>query len=130
VVIDSSLTEDSPTIATLSGPTLDALIERAASSFVGDRSGSAPASGHSGGGERPEPAPSAPPRLPEPRNPWTPFNVAPGGVGGGSSGGSPVGVLVALIALLAFGARLGGVLPVNVAPLRAPALAFHLKRPG
>jgi hypothetical protein len=41
-----------------------------------------------------------------------------------------VGVLAALIALLGFAPRLGGVLPINVAPLRPPALAFHLKRPG
>ena len=75
------------------------------------------------------PAPAAPdlPQLPAPDNPSAPANPAPGGVGG--TGSSPVGVLAALFAL-AFAGLLGAVLPVSVAALRPPDLAFHLKRPG
>jgi hypothetical protein len=111
---------------------LDAIIKKPASAFAPRGSGSDPASSQSGA-ERPAPSPPAPPRLPSPKNPWAPLNVAPGGAAGGASGGSGgsvVGVLAALIALLGFAPRLGGVLPINVAPLRPPALAFHLKRPG
>jgi outer membrane biosynthesis protein TonB len=74
-------------------------------------------------------APAAPelPQLPAPHNPSAPANPAPGGVGG--TGSSALGVLAALFAL-AFAGLLGEVLPVSVAALRPPDLAFHLKRPG
>jgi hypothetical protein len=74
-------------------------------------------------------APAAPdlPRLPAPHHPSAPANPAPGGVGG--TGSSALGVLAALFAL-AFAGLLGEVLPVSVAALRPPDLAFHLKRPG
>ena len=80
-----------------------------------------PGDGHS--------APAAPdlPQLPAPHNPSAPANPAPGGVGG--SGSAPIVVLAALFAL-AFAGLLGAVLPVSVAALRPPDLAFHLKRPG
>jgi hypothetical protein len=111
---------------------LDALIAKPTTAFAAREPASDPASGQAGA-ERHAPSPPAPPRLPSPKNPWAPLNVAPGGAAGGASGGSGgsvVGVLAALIALLGFAPRLGGVLPINVAPLRPPALAFHLKRPG
>jgi hypothetical protein len=81
---------------------------------------------HSGHGH---PAPAAPdlPQLPAPHNPSAPANPAPGGAGG--TGSSALGVLAALFAL-AFAGLLGEVLPVRVAALRPPDLAFHLKRPG
>jgi hypothetical protein len=75
------------------------------------------------------PVPAAPdlPQLPAPHNPSAPANPAPGGVGG--TGSSALGILAALFAL-AFAGLLGEVLPVRVAALRPPDLAFHLKRPG
>ena len=75
------------------------------------------------------PAPAAPnlPRLPAPDNPSAPANPAPGGVGG--TGSSSVGLLAALFAL-AFAGLLGEVLPLSMAALRPPDLAFHTKRPG
>jgi hypothetical protein len=81
---------------------------------------------HTGNGHH---APAAPdlPQLPAPHNPSAPANPAPGGVGG--TGSSALGVLAALFAL-AFAGLLGEVLPVRVAALRPPDLAFHLKRPG
>jgi hypothetical protein len=90
------------------------------------RSELTPAPEHPGDGH---PAPAAPdlPQLPAPHNPSAPANPAPGGVGG--TGSSTVGVLAALFAL-AFPGLLGAVLPVSVAALRPPDLAFHLKRPG
>jgi hypothetical protein len=81
---------------------------------------------NSGTGHR---APAAPdlPRLPAPHHPSAPANPAPGGAGG--TGSSALGVLAALFAL-AFAGLLGEVLPLSVAALRPPDLAFHLKRPG
>jgi len=108
------------------GTTFDALM--GISPAVNGR-GSEPTSapGNPGNGH-PAPAVPDPPRLPAPHNPSAPATPAPGGVGG--TGFSPVGVLAALFALLAFAGLLGEVLPVNVAALRPPDLAFHLKRPG
>jgi hypothetical protein len=80
---------------------------------------------HTGNGHH-APAPDLP-QLPAPHNPSAPANPAPGGVGG--TGSSALGVLAALFAL-AFAGLLGEVLPVRVAALRPPDLAFHLKRPG
>jgi hypothetical protein len=110
----------------LENSALDAL--RAITPAVsGRRTDSAPAS--KDGTQRSAPAAPSAPLLPTPHNPSAPANPAPGGVGGGF-GPSPVGVLAALIALFAFAALLGGVLPVSVSALRPADFAFHLKRPG
>ena len=120
--------DDPPASAPLSpspGTTLEEFIGM--SSAVTHRgSDLAPSPAHSGDGH---PLPAAPdlPQLPAPNNPSAPANPAPGGVGG--SGSSPLVVLAALFAL-AFAALLSEVLPVRVAALRPPDLAFHLKRPG
>jgi hypothetical protein len=107
-------------------PTLDALIG-ISPVVTGRGSEPARASENTRNGHHAPAAPD-PLRLPAPHNPSAPANSAPGGVGG--TGFSPVGALAALFALLAFAGLLGGVLPVNVAALRPPDLAFHLKRPG
>jgi hypothetical protein len=108
------------------GTPLDALIAMSPA-VTGRGSEPTPASENPGNGH-PAPAAPDPPRLPAPHNPSAPANPAPGGVGG--TGFSPVGVLAALFALLAFAGLLGEVLPVSLAALRPPDLAFHLKRPG
>ena len=126
---DSIVVIDGPLVSALlpasQGTTLAALID--ISRAVTDRgSALSPAREHPG---KEHPAPAAPdlPQLPAPHNPSAPANPAPGGVGG--SGSAPLGVLAALFAL-AFAGLLGEVLPVSVAALRPPDLAFHLKRPG
>jgi hypothetical protein len=123
VVIDGPLA--GPLVSASQGTTLEEFI--GISSAVTDRGSKLtrapehPGNGHS--------APAAPdlPELPAPHNPSAPANPAPGGVGG--AGSSALGILAALFAL-AFAGLLGEVLPVSVAALRPPDLAFHLKRPG
>jgi hypothetical protein len=123
VVIDGPLA--GPLVSASQGTTLEEFI--GISSAVTDRGSKlSPAPEHPGNGHS---APAAPdlPELPAPHNPSAPANPAPGGVGG--AGSSALGILAALFAL-AFAGLLGEVLPVSVAVLRPPDLAFHLKRPG
>jgi hypothetical protein len=95
----------------------------------GSGSDSTRAAGHSGARQpTPSVAPESP-RFPGTHTSSTPGNSAPGG-GGGGFGPSPIGALAAFVALLAFGALLGGLLPDGVASKRPADLAFHLKRPG
>jgi hypothetical protein len=115
----------SPLFSPSQGTTIEQFID--SSSAATDRgSDLTPVPENPGAGRR---APAAPdlPRLPAPHHPSAPANPAPGGVGG--TGSSALGVLAALFAL-AFAGLLGEVLPVSVAALRPPDLAFHLKRPG
>jgi len=107
------------------GTTLDALI--GISRNVTDRASQLARAPENPGNGRPAPAAPDLPQLPAPHHPSAPANPAPGGVGG--TGSSALGVLAALFAL-AFAGLLGEVLPVSVAALRPPDLAFHLKRPG
>ena len=126
---DSIVVIDGPPASPLPSPSQSATFAALSGISPADadrRSGLTPAPEHPGNGH---PAPGAPdlPQLPAPHNPSAPANPAPGGVGG--SGSAPIGVLAALFAL-AFAGLLGEVLPVSVAALRPPDLAFHLKRPG
>jgi hypothetical protein len=121
VVLDDEPLASAP-ISPSQGETLDAL--KGISPAVTDRR--SPVPGNPGHGH-PAPVAPDPPQLPAPNNPSAPANPAPGGVGG--AGSSALGILAALFAL-AFAGLLGEVLPVRVAALRPPDLAFHLKRPG
>jgi hypothetical protein len=123
VVIDESL--PSALLSPSQGTTIEAFIGM--SSPATDRGSELTPVPKNPGNGRPSPAAPDLPRLPAPHHPSAPANPAPGGAGG--TGSSALGVLAALFAL-AFAGLLGEVLPVSVAALRPPDLAFHLKRPG